>query len=115
MRTVGEVGYCAIRRNYAVVEYDTYDAMKRAVRKLDDTKLRSGGESRYIRVYNCYRHHSSLVHAVTHHRVLVRRVTHRVPAVILHVPRAVRRLLNVILHLHLILILDDVFVLINQI
>ena len=57
----------------------------------------------------------TLVHAVTHHRVLVRRVTHRVPAVILHVPRAVRRLLNVILHLHLILILDDVFVLINKI
>lgn len=63
MRTVGEVGYCAIRRNYAVVEYDTYDAMKRAVRKLDDTKLRSGGESRYIRVYNCYRHHSSRSHS----------------------------------------------------
>lgn len=58
MRTVGEVGYCDIRRGYAVVEYDTYDAMKRAVRKLDDTKLRSGGESRYIRVYNCYRSHS---------------------------------------------------------
>lgn len=59
MSRVGPVGYCDIRRDYGVVEFMHYEDMKRAVRKLDDTKMFSNGESNYIHVYNCYRsrHH----------------------------------------------------------